>query len=233
MGLVAQLGNLWKGFWSSLFGSIERDNPEIVYQAAINERMANYQRLVKAVSNIVYLRNKLEKDHEARSKELAQVTAQIPVAIQQGEEQAALHLIERKNALAGELEGIQAELARVSDEAEEAKASLVTFQAEIEKLKTERDQMLAKREHAMARIKIQDQLSGLSTDADIRALENVRESIHKMAAQADVSAELNGASMNSKLKKIAAATGSATARAELDEIKRQMAAQQQSAEKTL
>lgn len=233
MGLMAQLGNLWKGFWGSLMGSVERDNPEIVYQAAINERLATYQRLVKAVSNIVYLRNKLEKDHEAKTKELAQISAQIPVAIQQNEEAAALHLIERKNALTTEIAEIEQELARVSQEAEEAKGSLVSFQAEIEKLKNERDQMLAKREHAMARLKIQEQLSGLSTDADIRALDNVRESIHKLSAQADVSAELNGQSMNAKLKKISAATGSASARAELDEIKRQMAQQATAAEKTL
>jgi phage shock protein A len=234
MGFFSRFANLWNGFWAKLLGDVERDNPEIVYQAAINERVNQYQKLMKAVSGIVYLRNKLEKDHEAKTKELADITAQIPVAIQQGEEQAALVLIERKNALTAELEYVKTELAKVSEQAEEAKGSLVTFQHEIEKLKAERDTMLARREHARARLKIQEQLSGLSTDADIRALDGVRESIHKLEAQADVATEVQGAGMGQTLKKIKEATGNAAAKAELEEIKRQMqASQNQNIEKTM
>ena len=226
MGLFARLGNLFKGFFGVFLGDAEANNPDAVYQAAINERVAQYQRLVKAVSGIVYLRNKLEKDLEVKTRELAELQAQIPVAIQAGEEQAALVLIERKNAVTSELSYIQSELEKIRVQAEEAKGSLETFQHEIEKLKAERDTMLARREHAKARLKIQEQLSGLSTDADIRALDGVRESIQKLEAQAEVTAELNGAGLNNKLKSIKAATGSAMARAELDEIKRQLGAGQ-------
>ena len=234
-GFFGRVANLWQGFLSMFVSDIERENPEIVYQQAINERVNQYQKLMKAVSSIVYLRNKLEKDHESKTRELADVSAQIPVAIQQGEEQAALVLIERKNQLVKDLEDVKGELEKVSTQAEEAKAGLVTFQHEIEKLKSERDTMLAKREHAKARLKIQEQLSGLTADAEIRALDGVRESIHKLEAQADVSAEVQGSGMDAKLSKIKSATGSAAARTELEEIKRQMAAQQsqQSGEKTM
>ena len=227
MGMLSRFAALWNGFWSNLLGDVEKNNPELVYQNAINERVSQYQKLMKAVSGIVYLRNKLEKDLEVKSKEMADISAQIPVAVSTGEEQAALVLIERKNALTNELEYVKVELAKVSEQAEEAKAGLVTFQHEIEKLKAERDTMVAKREHAKARLKIQEQLSGLTTDADIKALDGVRESIHKLEAQADIAREVQGAGMEGKLKKIREATGSATARAELEEIKRQMAAQQQ------
>lgn len=234
MGLIARIANLWTGFISMFIEDVEKANPEVVYQQAINERVNQYQKLMKAVSSIVYLRNKLEKDLDTKTRELADVSAQIPVAINQGEEQAALVLIERKNQLVKDLEDVRGELEKVSSQAEEAKAGLVTFQHEIEKLKTERDTMLAKREHAKARLKIQEQLSGLSADAEIKALDGVRESIHKLEAQADVSAEIQGSGIESKLRAIKGATGSAAARAELDEIKRQMAAQsQQSGEKTM
>lgn len=234
MSLFARLGNLIKGFFGNAIGSAEAENPDAVYQNAINERVAQYQKLMKAVSGIVYLRNKLEKDLEIKTKELGDIHAQIPVAVQQGEEAAALHLIERKNALTSELEYVRSELEKVRVQAEEAKTSLVTFQSEIEKLKSERDTMLARREHARARLKIQEQLSGLSTDADIRALDGVRESIHRLEAQADVAGEVNGAGMNQTLKQIKEATGNAAAKAELEEIKRQMqAGQSQNIEKTM
>lgn len=235
MSFFARVANLWKGFLSMFITGVENDNPEIVYQQAINERVNQYQKLMKAVSSIVYLRNKLEKDLASKTRELQDVSAQIPVAVQQDEEQAALVLIERKNQLVKDIEDVRGELEKISVQAEEAKAGLVTFQHEIEKLKTERDSMLAKREHAKARLKIQEQLSGLTADAEIRALDGVRESIHKLEAQADVAAEVQGSGMDAKLRQIKSATGSAAARSELEEIKRQMAAQQsqQSGEKTM
>lgn len=234
MGVFARLSSLIKGFFSVFLGDVEKENPEVVYQAAINQRMEQYQKLMKAVSGIVYLRNKLEKDLDSKSNELNQVTAQIPVAVQGGEEEAALHLIERKNTLVNEIQAVKGELEQISKQADDAKSSLVSFQSEIDKLKAERDTMMAKREHAKARLKIQEQLSGLSTDADIRALDGVRESIHKLEAQADVASEVQGSTMDGKLKEIAKQTSTAGARAELEEMKRQMAAQsQQNSEKTM
>ena len=119
---------------------------------------------------------------------------------------------------------MQAELGKVSAQAEDAKSGLLQFQAEIEKLKREKIEMLAKKQNAEATIKIQDTLNGLSTDADIKALENVRETINKRAAEADVAGELKGDSLDDKLKKIKAKTANAAARSQLAEMKKQMAA---------
>ena len=106
----------------------------------------------------------------------------------------------------------------------------MSFQGEIDKLKRERDEMLAKKATAEARIQIQETLDGLSTDSDIKALEGVRENIHKTQAQADVGTEIKGDSLDARLKKIKEKTGDVTARSQLDELKRQMAARQGAAE---
>ena len=232
MAFFSRLANLWKGFLSLFIEGIEVANPEIVYESAINARVQQYQKLMKAVSGIVYLRNKLQKELETKSKELKQIQTQIPVAVQQGEEEAALVLIERKNVLTAEIDQLQADLHQTVKEADEAKANLVTFQGEIEKLKREKESMLARRENALGKQKIHEALSGISVDADIKALDAVRESIHKMEAQVDVAKEVAGGGLDSKLKKIQAATVTSTAKAELDEIRRQMAAQA-NPEKTL
>lgn len=221
MGVMSRLGNLVRSMFGMMVVNAERDNPEAVYTAVINERIEQHQRLMKAVSGIVYLRNKLEKDLNEKTKELSEVTAQLPVAVASNEEAAALLLIERKNVLTSEVEYIQRELSTISAQAEEAKKGLVTFQNEIEKLKHERDTMLAKREHAHARLKIQEQLSGLSLDADIQALDTVRDSIHKLEAQADTAKELQAGGMSAKLLEIKTKTASQAARAELEEMKRQ------------
>lgn len=230
MSFFERLGNLWNGFWSLWISDREKANPEAVYEAAIDERVRRHKELTKAVSGIVYLRNKLQAELEQKSRELKEVEAQLPVAIESGDDDVAVVLLTKKNELESAIVGVKAELEKVSTQAEDAKESLVQFQAEIEKLKREKDEMLAKKATAEARIKIQESLDGLSTDADIKALEGVREHIGKVQAQADVGSEIAGNSLDAKLKKIKEKTADATARAQLDEIKAQMAARKAAAE---
>ena len=156
---------------------------------------------------------------------MADHQSKIPVAIEEGEDEAALVLIQKKDELNTAISQIQTELEKVSTQADEAKAGLVAFQGEIEKLKREKHEMLAKKANAEARIQIQETLDGLSTDADIRALENVREGIDKLQAEADVGAELDDSNLDAKLDEIKSKTATASAKAQLDEMKKQMAAQ--------
>ncbi len=230
MGFFDRLANLWNGFLSLWISGIENKNPEIVYEQAIDNRIKRHRELKKAVGGIVYLRNKLSTELETKERELREVNAQIPVAVESNDDEVALLLLQKKNELEKSIENLKLELDKVSKQADEAKESLVAFQGEIEKLRRERDEMLAKKATAEARIQIQETLDGLSTDADIKQLENVRENIHKMHAQADVGSEIKGDSLDARLKKIKEKTGDVTARSQLDELKRQMAARQAAGE---
>lgn len=222
MSFFGRIANLFKGFLGLFVEGLEEKNPAAVYEAAISQRVQQYQRLMKAVSDIVYLRNKLEKELEEKLSKLKDIQKQLPIAVQEGDDEVSLVLIEEKNTLTNDIERIKSDLDKVSAQAEEAKGSLVAFQAEIEKLKREKETMLAKRENALAQKKIQEQLSGLSVDADLNALSNVRESIHKLEAQVDVAKEINSGSLDSKLKSIKEKASSFTAKSELEELKKQM-----------
>lgn len=222
MSFFSRVSNLWSGFLSLFVEGLETKNPEIVYESAINQRVQQYQKLMKAVSGIVYLRNKLQKEQEEKMAKLKEVQQQLPIAIQEGDDEVSLLLIEQKNSLTADIDRIQSELAKVSQQAEDAKLSLITFQGEIEKLKAEKDTMIAKRENAIAQKKIQDQLSNLTVDADVKALNAVRDSIHKLEAEADISKEINSNSLDGRLKEIKVKAVNATAKSELDEMKKQM-----------
>ncbi|MCB9743861.1 MAG: PspA/IM30 family protein [Alphaproteobacteria bacterium] len=224
MGFFDRLANVWKGFLSLWISEVETKNPEAVYEAAIEERVRKHKELKKAVSGIVYLRNKLAAELEAKEKELAEVQVQIPIAVEEGEDEVALVLIQRKDELSARIAELQVELEKVAAQTEEAKSGLIAFQEEIKKLQREKEEMLAKKANAEARITIQETLDGLSTDADIKALDNVRTHIDKLQAEADVATEIKGESLDDKLAKIKAKTSSAAANAQLEELKKQMAA---------
>ena len=230
MGFFDRLANVWKGFRSLWISDVESRNPEAVYESAIDERVRKHRELKKAVSGIVYLRNKLSTELEQKERELREVMGQIPIAIEDGEDEVALVLIQKKDELTTSIEGLSTELKKVSDQAEEAKAGLLQFQSEIEKLKREKESMLAKKANAEARIQIQETLDGLSTDADVKALDNVREHISKLQAEADIGSEIQGDSLDAKLAKIKEKAANSSARSQLEEMKRQMASRQAAAE---
>ena len=229
MGIFDRLANVWRGFLSLWVSGIENRNPEAVYEAAIDERVRKHRELKKAVSGIVYLRNKLSNELEEMERELKDVMTQLPIAIEDGEDEVALVLIQKKDELTSKIESHSAELQKVSDQAEEAKSGLLAFQGEIEKLKREKEQMLAAKANAEARIRIQETLDGLSTDADVKALDGVREHIDKLKAEADIGSEIQGDSLDAKLSKIKEKAANSSARAQLAEMKRQMEARRSAA----
>jgi len=229
MGFFDRLANIWRGFLSLWVSDLESRNPEAVYESAIDERVRKHRELKKAVSGIVYLRNKLSTELETKERELKEVMTQLPIAIEDGQDEVALVLIQKKDELTGQIEKLSSELSKVSDQAEEYKGGLISFQAEIEKLKREKDQMLAKKATAEARIQIQETLDGLSTDADVKALDGVREHISKLQAEADIGSEIQGDSLDAKLAKIKEKAANSSARSQLDEMKRQMAARKTAA----
>ena len=61
--------------------------------------------------------------------------------------------------------------------------------------------MLAKMQSAQARIKIQEQLDGLSVDAEVKALDNVREHIKTTIAEANLGRELSESSLDARLRR--------------------------------
>lgn len=234
-GFFSRLGNLWNGFLSLFISNVEAQHPEAVYEAAIQGQIEKYNQLKKAVSGLVYMRNKLQTELEQKTRELNEVDAQIPVAVDQGEDEVAVLLLEKKEQLTSAISNLRIELEKAETQSEEAKSGLLSFQGEINKLKREKEEMLAKKANAEARIRIEETLNGLSTEADLKALEGVRESIHKLNAEADVNKEIGDQNLDRKLAKIKAATGTSSARAQLDALKkaRMAGAQAEGAKKTL
>jgi phage shock protein A len=198
----------------------EAQDPEAVYEAAITERLHRYQQLKSAAAGVIYMRNKLERELKAKTAELAEVAEEAAQAADMNEDKCALILLQRKHELSGDCDRLREELGDLTREAEEAKQNLISFKGEIEKLKIEKVRMLARLKNAQARVRIQEALERVSYDEDVRALEEVRESIQRVLAQAGVNQELGGSELDAKLDEIRKRNAEAKAQAELDDLKR-------------
>ena len=220
MGLVSRMYNLWVGFISIFVGRMEEKHPEIAYENAINGMTEKYSKLKSAAAGLIKNRAQLEGRIQKAESELADIALQLETAVDQGEDEVALLLLERQDELNTELETARTELAQAAAAADSAKDSLGAIKSEIEKLKRERDKTVAKIKDAEARKQIQEQLDGLSIDDDVKALENVREYADKVSAEVQIHDELKEGSVENKLAKIRAETGSARARARLEQLKK-------------
>jgi phage shock protein A len=223
MRFFARLSNLIGGTLREWLGGRERRNPAAVYEAAIGERVKQYGKLREAAASILYLRNKLGKQLESASGELARVHGQIQLAVDRDDDEAALFLIGRKDRLAADIERITGELTELTKEAEAAKHNLVTFQSEIHRLREEKTRMLARLANAQARLKLQRAIQGIADiapDADIQALESVREYIERTVSVVAGSQDSGNADLDARLDQIRTDQAVQAARAQLDELKR-------------
>jgi phage shock protein A len=218
-GFFGRLANLWRGFASLWISGVEKNNPEIAYENAINSLIEKYAGLKRATAAIIRRREDLEQRHGTQAKELAQVTADLNVAVETSQDDLALVLIQKKNQLETEVAELEGDMNAAVKDADGAKASLMQVQSEIKKLKTEKDSMMARLQSAQARIRIQEQLEGLSVDNEVKALENVREHIKTTIAQANLDKELGESSLDQRLAALRVQSGQVAARQQLDQLK--------------
>lgn len=218
-GFFSRLSNLWSGFLSLWISDLEKDHPEIAYENSINSMIEKYTMLKKATAAIIRRREDLEGRLSKQRKDLAQVEGDLETAVDTNEDELAMILINKKNGLETEIAELTSDLEQAKNDAEDAKSSLLNVQAEINKLKAEKDRMIAKMASAQARIKVQEQLEGLSVDAEVRALDNVRNHIENIAAEAKLGKELAGESLEGRLQKLRRQTGDVTAKKTLEELK--------------
>src|ERR1043166_1380434 len=227
MGFFSRVGNLWKGFLSLWISDIEKDHPEIAYENAINSMIEKYAKLKSATAAIIRRRDDLDERYKKATAEMAQTEAELNTAVETNQDDLAVVLIQKKNGLAAEVTELKADMETAHADADSAKQSLLSVQSEIGKLKAERDSMLAKMESAQARLKIQEQLGGLSVDDEVRALDTVRTHIKNTIAEANLSKELSDSSLDSRLGALRSQVGDVQAKQELAAMKARKAAAQQ------
>ena len=228
MGLFSRLSNLWKGFLSLWIADIEKEHPEIAYENAINSMIGKYAKLKSATAAIIRRREELDERYKKSTADLTQTEAELNTAVEMNQDDLAVVLIQKKNQLTADIAELKSDMESAHSDADSAKSSLLSVQSEIRKLKGERESMLAKMQSAQARLKIQEQLDGLSVDDEVRALDTVRTHIRNTIAEANLTKEISDSSLDSRLANLRNQVGDVTAKQELAALKARKAAQQAS-----
>jgi len=218
--MINRLRSLFRGIFGSWVRDREQQAPEVVYEQAIGERVRQYRELKSAVAGILYMRNKIEGEITDRRAEIARLHDDVRRSVRRGEEETSLSLIAHKQALFEELERAEQELDHIRVQAEEAKTNLVRFREEIRSLVREKGRMLATLANAQARRRLNEAGEGLSIDAEMKALEGVREHIARISTEGTLEREIAGGDgLRRRLRSIREDARTAAAQRELEELK--------------
>jgi phage shock protein A len=217
-GFFGRLSNLWRGFLSIWISDVEKKHPEIAYENAINSMIEKYTTLKKATASIIRRREEIATRLADKSRELAQIDSDLNTALETNQQDLGMILIQKQKGLQDEVGGMKNEAEQAKQDADSAKASLFQVQAEIKKLKAEKDNMLAKMASAEARLRIQEQLEGLSVENEVKALDGVREHIKNTIAQANLNKELGENDLDTRLKQLRMQSGDVTAKSEWERL---------------
>jgi phage shock protein A len=209
-----------RGLFGRWLGEREHRNPGAVYEAAIQERVAQYAKLRQAAAGIIYMRQKFARELSQRSDELARVRRQLEIAVERDDDPAALALLARQETLSADVARLTAESGELAAEAEAATGNLVTFREEIDRLRDERARTLVRLANAKARLRLHETLSGLSPEADIQALAEVRDHVNRLVTEANLVRDGADPALEKRLGTIRDAEAERAARAQLDELKR-------------
>ncbi len=222
--MFSRLRSLFRGVFGSWVRDREHNAPEVVYEQAIAERVRQYRELKGAVAGILYMRNKIESEIADRRAEIARMHDDVRRSVRRGDDESSLKLIAHKQALFEELERAESELDQVRLQAEDAKNNLIRFREEIRSLVREKGRMLATLANARARRRLQSAIEGLSVDAEMDALENVREHISRVVLEGEVNKELgeDGDAFRMKLRGFRDEARRESARSELASLQEEL-----------
>ncbi len=233
INLFARLTNLWQGFLSLWIQDIEKNHPEIAYENAINSLTEKYAKLKHATAAIIRRRDEIHRRLEEEEHTLARIKQDLETAVDTNQDDLAMILIQKQEALEAVIDDLRREARQAESDAEDAKAALLNIKSEIDKLKAEKNRMLAKMQSAQARLKIQEQLDGLSVDAEVRALDAVRDYVHNVVAEADLAKEIQHSDLDTRLAELRKQGQRVSARAKLEALKKARQAAAQQAARTL
>lgn len=211
---------------SSIHGWVRRrehENPRDVYEQAIEGRLRRYAELKEAVAGVLYLRNKLEAEIRDRRGEIARLASDAERAVRRGDESLAVAIVTHRHELEADLTRAEGELEGLRNEADAAKDNLLHFREEIRSLEREKGRALAVWAGARMRRQVRAAIDGMSVDADVRALEGVREHVAKLATEAHLDGELaRGSELGVRLAEIRGEARHEAARQEVEAIKQRL-----------
>lgn len=237
--MLKLLRRWWKYMTARLTGKFEEAaDPKVQLEQAITEAQEQHRRLTEQAANVIAHQKQTQMRLERAQEELEKVTANARQALlltdeaaQKGDttkaleyQQAAEAFANRLIALEREVEDLKALLLEATRNADNAKSAVQKNSSALQKKLSERQRLLSQLDQAKMQEQMNKAMAQLSETIgeDVPTFEEIREKIEARTARAQGAAELQGASVESRMLEVEQAQINAEAQARLSELRTQL-----------
>jgi len=192
-GLSGRFSTVIKAKISKLLDKAE--DPAETLEYSYQKQMELLQNVKKGLADVVTSKKRLQLQSQKLEQQVVKLDTQARQALAAGNEDLARLALERKAAIQGELQGLDAQIAELEQQQQALTDNQARLQAKIEAFRTKKEVIKAQYSAAEAQVRISEAASGVGEEmADVGlAMQRALEKTENMRARAQAVEELEKA----------------------------------------
>ena len=234
-GLTGRFSTVIKAKISKLLDKAE--DPSETLEYSYQKQMELLQNVKKGLADVVTAKKRLQLQSKRLEQQVVKLDTQARQALAAGNEELARVALERKAALQGELQGLDAQIAELEQQQQSMVDNQAKLQAKIEAFRSKKEVIKAQYSAAEAQVRISEAATGVGEEmADVGlAMQRALEKTENMRARAQAVEELEkvgafedltelGSGQDDIDRQLAALSASSSIDSELERMKAELAA---------
>ncbi len=179
-----------RGFFGSFLSGVERRNPEILLENAVQDELDNLKKLQVAAARTMAYEKMLANDAASKQKILTTKERQARELAGRGQRQAAIEVLQQKQETEASLAEIQGRLEEARKNSQEMEQAFRDQERRYNDVARERASLMEEHQRSRALKTANEARSNISLSDSSRDLEKARQSIRQASYEAEAIGEL-------------------------------------------
>jgi phage shock protein A len=179
-----------RGFFGSFLSGVEKRNPEILLENAVQDELNNLKKLQVAAARTMAYEKMLANDAASKQKILAVKERQARELASRGQRQAAIEVVQQKQDAQTSLAEIEGRLEEARKNSQEMEQAFRDQERRYNDVVRERASLMEEHQRARALRTANDARANISLSDSSRDLERARQSIRQASYEAEAVGEL-------------------------------------------
>jgi phage shock protein A len=179
-----------RGFFGRFLSGVERRNPEILLENAVQDELENLKKLQVAAARTMAYEKMLSNDAVTKQKTLAVKERQARELASRGQREAAIEVVQQKQEAEASLADIEARLGEARKNSQELEQAFRDQERRYNDVVRERAALMEEHQRSRALRTANEARSNISLSDSSRDLEKARQSIRQASYEAQAIGEL-------------------------------------------
>jgi phage shock protein A len=179
-----------RGFFGRFLSGVERRNPEILLENAVQDELENLKKLQVAAARTMAYEKMLSNDAVTKQKTLAVKERQARELTSRGQREAAIEVVQQKQEAEASLADIEARLEEARNNSQELEQAFRDQERRYNDVVRERAALMEEHQRSRALRTANEARSNISLSDSSRDLEKARQSIRQASYEAQAIGEL-------------------------------------------